>query len=348
MVAKVQSSQVSYLLLITVYAAIGFTSSIFLFLRSIFVVILGLQASKSFFFELMTSLFRAPVAFFDSTPLGRILSRVSSNLSILDVVLPFNFIFTISSSLNAYSNLRVIAVVTWQVLFAALPMIYLTFHIQRLELLSTIILSSSAIAMVVLPVGTFNPGFVGMAISYGLSLNTSLVFSVQNQCTLENYIVSVERIKHYMHIPSEAPTVIEDSQPPTKCPSHGEVELQNLKMVWILPPLDFMIYDHALGLFLKSQLFFVELFASIWTHCPSTQILALWEVRAKSLSYINQGGYKMNPFPLADLTELLMMEEPGMENFCTLCGLLTSTDDRGVNFLMVNQVNFSLPQKGFP
>eukprot|EP01018_Ginkgo_biloba_P033451 Gb_39319 [translate_table: standard] len=67
--------------------------------------------------------------------------------------------------------------------------------IQRLELLSAIVLSSFAITMVVLPTGTFNPGFVGMAISYGLSLNTSLVFSVQNQCTLANYIVSVERIK---------------------------------------------------------------------------------------------------------------------------------------------------------
>eukprot|EP01018_Ginkgo_biloba_P002696 Gb_08247 [translate_table: standard] len=71
---------------------------------------------------------------------------------------------------------------------------------------------------------------VGMAISYGLSLNMSLVFSVQNQCTLANYIVSVECIKQYMHIPSEAPTIIKDSQPPTEWPSHGEVELQKLKV----------------------------------------------------------------------------------------------------------------------
>eukprot|EP01018_Ginkgo_biloba_P023119 Gb_17216 [translate_table: standard] len=147
--------------------------------------------------------------------------------------------------------------------------------IQHLELLSAIVLSSYVIAMVVLPTGTFNLGFIGMAISY-------------------------ERIKPYMHIPSEAPTIIEDSQPPTEWPSHGEVELQNLK------------------------------------------------VRAKSLSCINQGGYKMNPFPLADLAELLMMEDPDIENFCTLCGLLTSTDDRGIKFLMVKQVNFILPQKGFP
>jgi hypothetical protein len=76
MAAKVQSPQVSVLRLIIVYSAIGFTSIFFLFLRSLLVVILGLEASKSFS-ELLTSLFRAPMAFFDATPLGRILSRVS-------------------------------------------------------------------------------------------------------------------------------------------------------------------------------------------------------------------------------------------------------------------------------
>uniref|UniRef100_A0A0D6QX25 ABC transporter C family member 10 n=1 Tax=Araucaria cunninghamii TaxID=56994 RepID=A0A0D6QX25_ARACU len=264
-------------------------------------VILGLEASKSFFSELMTSLFRAPMAFFDATPLGRVLSRVSSDLSILDVDLPFSFIFTLSSTMNAYSNLGVVAVVTWQVLLAALPMIYLTiqlqkyyfasakelmrlngttrspianhfgesisgamtirafkvqdqflkknldlldknsspfFHsfaanewlIQRLEVLSAIVLCSSALAMVLLPSDTFNPGFVGLALSYGLSLNISLVFSIQNQCTLANYIVSVERIKQYMCIPSEAPVVIESNRPPVDWPAHGRVELQDLKV----------------------------------------------------------------------------------------------------------------------
>ncbi|XP_057869707.2 ABC transporter C family member 10 [Cryptomeria japonica] len=301
MAAKVQSPQVSTLMLIIVYSSIAFASSLFLFLRSIFVVILGLETSKSFFSALMTSLFQAPMAFFDATPLGRILSRVSSDLSILDIDLPFSFVFTMSSTMNAYSNLGVVAVVTWQVLFAALPVIYLTFHlqkyyfasakelmrlngttkspianhfgesisgavtirafkvqdqfmkknldlldknsspffysfaanewlIQRLEVLSSVVLCSSALAMVLLPAGTFNPGFVGMALSYGLSMNISLVFSIQNQCTLANYIVSVERIKQYMCIPSEAPAIIESSRPPENWPSHGKVELQDLKI----------------------------------------------------------------------------------------------------------------------
>ncbi|KAK7851611.1 abc transporter c family member 10 [Quercus suber] len=52
-------------------------------------------------------------------------------------------------------------------------------------------------------------GFIGMALSYGLSLNMSLVFSIQNQCTLPNYVICIQRLNQYMHIPSEAPEVIE-------------------------------------------------------------------------------------------------------------------------------------------
>eukprot|EP00253_Pinus_taeda_P012923 PITA_12923 len=206
-----------------------------------------------------------------------------------------------SSTMNAYSSLGVVATVTWQVLFVAIPIIYLTFQlqkyyfasakelmrlndttkspianhfcesiagtmtirafkvedqllkkkldlidknsnpffysfsanewlIQRLEMLSATVLCSSALAMVLLPKGSFNPGFVGMTLSYGLSLNMSLVSSIHIQWTLANYIVSIEHIKQYMHIPSEAPAVIEDCRPPDSWPSHGKVELQDLKI----------------------------------------------------------------------------------------------------------------------
>lgn len=211
------------------------------------------------------------MSFYDSTPLGRILSRVSADLSIVDLDVPFSFVYSFPSTLNTYANLAVLAVVTWQVLFISIPMIYLAillqryyfsaakelmringttksfvanhlaesiaglttirafgeeerffvknldlidinaspfFHcfaanewlIERLGVLSAVVLSSSALCMVLLPPGTFSSGFVGMALSYGLSLNMSLVFSIQNQCTLANLIISVERLNQYMHI----------------------------------------------------------------------------------------------------------------------------------------------------
>jgi ABC-type multidrug transport system fused ATPase/permease subunit len=75
--ANVQNPHVSTLHLATVYVAIGAGSIIFLLLRALAAVGLGLQTSESLFSNLLTTLFRAPISFFDSTPLGRLLSRVS-------------------------------------------------------------------------------------------------------------------------------------------------------------------------------------------------------------------------------------------------------------------------------
>lgn len=73
-------------------------------------------------------------------------------------------------------------------------------------------------------------GFIGMALSYGLSLNMSLVFSIQNQCTAANYIISVERLNQYMYVPSEAPEVIEENRPPASWPNVGKVEIRDLQV----------------------------------------------------------------------------------------------------------------------
>lgn len=69
-----------------------------------------------------------------------------------------------------------------------------------------------------------------MALTYGLSLNTSFVFSINNQCLLANYVISMERLKQYMDIPSEAPEVIEDNRPPVNWPVVGKVEIQDLQV----------------------------------------------------------------------------------------------------------------------
>ncbi|KAJ4748881.1 ABC transporter C family member 10 [Rhynchospora pubera] len=301
MAANVQNPNVGTLKLILVYSMIGFGTLFVLFFRSLFVVTLGLEASKSLFAQLLTSLFRAPMGFYDSTPLGRILSRVSADLSIVDLDVPFILLWAVGATLNAYSNVGVLSVVTWQVLFVSALMIVMAIRIQRyylatakelmrlngttkslmanhlsesiagaitirafeeedrffaknlelidknaspyllnfsstewliqrLEMMSASILASSALVMTLLPPGTFGAGFVGMALSYGLSLNNSFVNSIQNQCNIANLIISVERLNQHMNIESEAPEVIEESRPPLNWPDVGTVELQNLKI----------------------------------------------------------------------------------------------------------------------
>ncbi|PSR91458.1 ABC transporter C family member 10 like [Actinidia chinensis var. chinensis] len=299
--ADVQDSSVSRLELVLVYTLIGCGVSVFLLGRSYFIVALGLKTSHSIFSKLMTSLFRAPMSFYDSTPLGRILSRVSSDLSVVDIDLAFKFTVCIGTTMNTYFSFGILAILTWPILFVIIPMVFVTillqrfyfasakelmridgttrssvashlaesiagvvtirafgeedrfflenlqlidanasplFHnfsasewlIQRLEVLCAIVLSCSALAMTLYPLGASKSGYIGMALSYGLSLNIFLVLSVQTQCQLSNLIISVERLEQYMHIPSEAPEIVEGNRPALNWPDVGKVEIHDLKV----------------------------------------------------------------------------------------------------------------------
>ncbi|KAF5943789.1 hypothetical protein HYC85_017866 [Camellia sinensis] len=48
--------------------------------------------------------------------------------------------------------------------------------------------------------------------------------------SLANYIISVERIKQFMHIPPEPPAIVEDRRPPSSWPSKGRIDLQDLRV----------------------------------------------------------------------------------------------------------------------
>lgn len=70
-------SKVDPTLLLIVYTALAFGSSVFIFVRAALVATFGLAAAQKLFLNMLRSVFRAPMSFFDSTPAGRILNRVS-------------------------------------------------------------------------------------------------------------------------------------------------------------------------------------------------------------------------------------------------------------------------------
>lgn len=67
----------SSMMLILVYMALAFGSSWFIFIRAVLVATFGLAAAQKLFLKMLRTVFRAPMSFFDSTPSGRILNRVS-------------------------------------------------------------------------------------------------------------------------------------------------------------------------------------------------------------------------------------------------------------------------------
>ncbi|RIA93900.1 ATP-binding cassette transporter 1 [Glomus cerebriforme] len=99
----------------------------------------------------------------------------------------------------------------------------------RLEFLGSIIIFGAAIFSVitVLTTGNIDAGLVGLSVSYALSVTQALNWAVRQFCEIETNIVSVERVKEYIDLPSEAPVIIPDNRPDPTWPQNGLIKYQN-------------------------------------------------------------------------------------------------------------------------
>lgn len=100
----------------------------------------------------------------------------------------------------------------------------------RLELLGSLVFCLSALFMILLPSNIIKPENVGLSLSYGLSLNSVLFWAIYMSCFIENKMVSVERIKQFSNIPSEAAWNIKDRSPPPNWPGQGHVDIKDLQV----------------------------------------------------------------------------------------------------------------------
>lgn len=69
---------------IGIYASLGVVQAVILFAFSLALSVTATNASKTMFRQAMTRVLHAPISFFDTTPLGRIINRFSSDVDIMD------------------------------------------------------------------------------------------------------------------------------------------------------------------------------------------------------------------------------------------------------------------------
>ncbi|RVX19100.1 ABC transporter C family member 5 [Vitis vinifera] len=90
--------------------------------KAVLVATFGLEAAQKLFVKMLRSVFRAPMSFFDSTPAGRILNRVSIDQSVVDLDIPFRLGGFASTTIQLLGIVGVMTKVTWQVLLLVIPM----------------------------------------------------------------------------------------------------------------------------------------------------------------------------------------------------------------------------------
>ncbi|ESW10908.1 hypothetical protein PHAVU_009G248400 [Phaseolus vulgaris] len=286
---------------ITVYACIAVGVTFVVMARSLLFTYWGLKTSQSFFSGMLQSILHAPMSFFDTTPSGRILSRVSTDILWIDISIPMLVNFVMVAYFSVISILFVTCQNAWETVFLLIPLFYLNnwyrkyylassreltrldsitkapvihhfsetiagvmtirgfrkqntfcqenidkvnaslrmdFHNNganewlgfRLDYMGVVFLCIATVFMIFLPSAIIRPEYVGLSLSYGLALSSLLAFTITMTCSVENKMVSVERIKQFTNLPSEAPWKMADSSPPKNWPSHGHIELNNLQV----------------------------------------------------------------------------------------------------------------------
>ncbi|CAN8257543.1 unnamed protein product [Cochlearia groenlandica] len=113
--------KVSSTVLLLVFIALALGSSVFIFVRAILVATFGLAAAQKLFLNMLRCVFRAPMSFFDSTPAGRILNRVSIDQSVVDLDIPFRLGGFASTTIQLIGIVGVMTNVTWQVFLLVIP-----------------------------------------------------------------------------------------------------------------------------------------------------------------------------------------------------------------------------------
>lgn len=71
-----------------IYSLFGVLQSVHTLLGAIFLAIGSIRASRIFHRRMLKTVLRAPMSFFDTTPLGRIVNRFSKDMYMIDEMIP--------------------------------------------------------------------------------------------------------------------------------------------------------------------------------------------------------------------------------------------------------------------
>ncbi|KAM0070293.1 putative ABC-type xenobiotic transporter [Helianthus debilis subsp. tardiflorus] len=116
---------------IIVYVAFGIGCSFCILARSFLLMKAGYETANRLFYKMNLCIFRAPMSFFDANPSGRILNRVSTDQTVLDLTIPYiigPFAFV---SIRLLGIILVMSLGAWPVFLVFFPVVGICIWLQQ-------------------------------------------------------------------------------------------------------------------------------------------------------------------------------------------------------------------------
>lgn len=120
-----------------IYSLLSITSILAVGGVTVYMAIIALHASRSMHDGLVTSVCRAPMSFFDTTPIGRILNRFSKDVYAIDESLPDSLFSFLSTTFTVVGTFSTIGYVIPEFLAVIPFMLVAYFYVQRYYIASS-------------------------------------------------------------------------------------------------------------------------------------------------------------------------------------------------------------------
>lgn len=116
---------------VVVYGAIGLLTLVGVLVNRLFWLERGIAAGRDMHDHMLLAVLRAPLRFFDSTPIGRILQRFSRDVEAVDIQLQWSFETTVRCLVSIATALFLILGVLPVLLVVVVPVLWLYYVLQR-------------------------------------------------------------------------------------------------------------------------------------------------------------------------------------------------------------------------
>ncbi|UJR38757.1 hypothetical protein I4U23_031422 [Adineta vaga] len=114
-----------------VYSALGIAQGFLGFFMQLTLKFAAYGAARKLHWMLLIGVLHAPMSFFDTTPIGRIINRFAKDVDSIDSVLPNSFSFSLKTLVPVVVTLAILIYGSWFVIIVLLPLAILFAFIQR-------------------------------------------------------------------------------------------------------------------------------------------------------------------------------------------------------------------------